>query len=100
MSESSKKTIKSQEPSRVWIIGTNGKPSMSATFATVAFVTTTVVYIASIFEKIGPFSIRPFDPSVCAAYLTPVLALYFGRKHTDAHAPQASTPTPEAPAGQ
>ena len=71
-------------PSRFWIISTDGKPSMSATFATVAFVTTTLVYIASVFEKIGPVSLRPFDPAVCAAYLTPVLALYFGRRQTDA----------------
>jgi hypothetical protein len=73
-----------QKPSRLWIISTDGKPSMSATFATVAFVTTTAIYIASVFEKLGPVTIRPFDPAVCAAYLAPVLALYFGRKHTDA----------------
>jgi len=72
------------KPSRLWIIGTDGKPSMSATFATVAFVTTTLVYVASVFEKIGPVTLRPFDPAVCAAYLTPVLALYFGRRQTDA----------------
>lgn len=72
------------KPTRLWIIGTDGKPSMSATFATVAFVTTTLVYVASVFEKIGPVTLRPFDPAVCAAYLTPVLALYFGRRQTDA----------------
>jgi hypothetical protein len=83
MSDESKKREK-PKPSRLWIIGTDGKPSMSATFATVSFVTTTLVYIASVFEKLGPVTIRPFDPAVCAAYLTPVLALYFGRRQTDA----------------
>jgi hypothetical protein len=67
----------------VWIKNTAGQPSMSATFATVAFVTTTLVYVASVFEKIGPFSIRPFDPGVCSAYLIPVLGLYFSRRFTD-----------------
>ena len=78
------KNDKKEKLSRLWIIGSDGKPSMSATFATVAFVTTTLVYVASIFEKIGPVTIRPFDPAVCATYLTPVLALYFGRRATEA----------------
>jgi hypothetical protein len=85
MSEENKEVKKKEkpQPSKLWIIGTDGKPSMSATFATVAFLTTTAVYIASIFEKIGKLSIRPFDPTVCAAYLMPVLMLYFGRRHDE-----------------
>lgn len=70
-----------------WINNTDGKPSISATFATVAFATTTLVYIASVFEKIGPVSLRQFDPAVCAAYLAPVLGLYFGRRMTDSKLP-------------
>jgi hypothetical protein len=97
MSEVSAKAAK-KEPSKLWIIGTDGKPSMSATFATIAFVTTTLVYVASVFEKLGPVTLRPFDPSVCAAYLTPVLALYFGRKHTDAQAATKEAVKPEGPA--
>jgi len=87
MSEESPKPAKQKpQPSRVWIRGTDGKPSMSATFATISFVTTTLMYVASMFEKIGPMSIRPFDPAVCAAYLMPTLMLYFGRRATDAKA--------------
>jgi hypothetical protein len=56
---------------------------MSATFATVAFFVTTVAYIASIFEKIGPLTLRAFDSGACAAYLVPVLGLYFSRRFTD-----------------
>lgn len=73
-----------QSISRVWIRNTDGVPSMSATFAAIAFFVTTAVYIVSMFEKIGPVSIRAFDPSLCAAYLTPVLTLYFSRRFTDA----------------
>lgn len=76
------------QPSRLWIISADGKPTISGTFATVAFVTTTLVYIASIFEKIGPVTIRNFDPTACAAYLTPVLALYFGRRRDDSKSPR------------
>lgn len=95
MSEEIKKKEK-PKPSALWIISTDGKPSMSATFATVAFVTTTLVYVASVFEKLGPVTIRPFDPAVCAAYLTPILALYFGRRQTESKAAAASKQETEA----
>jgi len=82
-----KESITTSHVSKLWMIGTDGKPSISATFAAIAFFTTTVIYIVSLFEKIGPVTIRPFDPTVCAAYLTPVLALYFSRKFTDSKSP-------------
>lgn len=69
--------------SKFWINDTNGNPSMSATFATISFFITTTIYVASIFEKIGPLSIRSFDPSAASAYLIPSLGLYFGRRWTD-----------------
>jgi hypothetical protein len=90
MSEETKTVKVKPQPSWVWIRATDGKPSMSATFAAVAFVSTTLMYIASAFEKIGPFTIRPFDPSVCAAYLMPTLMLYFGRRATDSKNPSKS----------
>lgn len=74
---------KKSKMSWIWIKNTSGNPSMSATFAAVAFVSTTLIYIASVFEKIGPFSIRPFDPGACSAYLIPVLGLYFSRRYTE-----------------
>lgn len=89
MSEENKEHKKEKHhPSRMWINGTNGRPSISATFATIAFFTTTLLYIVSIFEKIGNVSIRHFDPTMCAAYLTPVLMLYFGRRREEAKATQ------------
>lgn len=70
--------------SKFWIIGSDGKPSMSATFAAASFVVTTLIYIASAFEKVGPVTIRPFDAAACSSYLIPCLGLYFGRRWTDA----------------
>lgn len=69
--------------SKFWINDTNGNPSMSATFATIAFFTTTVVYVLSIFEKIGDVSFKVFDAAACSSYLIPTLSLYFGRRWTD-----------------
>jgi len=68
----------------LWLNNTIGKPSMSATFATIAFLATTGAYVASIFEKIGPLSVRPFDAAACSSYLIPILTLYFGRRWTEA----------------
>jgi len=69
--------------SRLWINDTNGNPSMSATFATISFFVTTIVFIASIFQKIGPVEIKPFDAGAVSSYLIPSLGLYFGRRWTD-----------------
>lgn len=68
----------------LWLNNTIGKPSMSATFATIAFLATTGAYVASIFEKLGPLSVRPFDAAACSSYLIPILTLYFGRRWTEA----------------
>ena len=66
--------------SNIWVISTDGKPSISATFAVVAFFATTAAYVASIFESIGSFSFRTFDTAACGAYMVPILSLYFGRR--------------------
>ncbi len=67
-----------------WIKDTRGYESVTVTFVTVAFWITTIAYILSIFEKIGPFSLRPFDAGACTSYMGPILALYATRKYTDA----------------
>lgn len=72
--------------SRLWINDTNGNPSMSATFATISFFVTTVIYVLSMFEKIGPVTIRSFDAGAASSYLIPSLGLYFGRRWTDSKA--------------
>lgn len=67
-----------------WIRDTRGHGSVTVTFVFIAFVVTTIAYALSIFQKIGPFEIRPFDVAACGAYFVPLLSLYFGRKLTDA----------------
>lgn len=70
----------------IWLKDSAGYPSITVTFVTVGFWVTTLWYMASIVSKIGHFEIRPFDPSAATAYLSPLLALYFGRKWTDSRA--------------
>lgn len=77
---------KKDNVSRFWINDTNGNPSMSATFATISFFVTTIVYILSIFQKIGSVEIKTFDPAAAGSYLIPSLGLYFGRRWTDSKA--------------
>lgn len=72
------------QPAWYWIKDTRGCASVSVTFATVAFWVTTIAYVLSMVEKIGPVSVRQFDVAACSAYLIPVLTLYFGRRATDA----------------
>lgn len=85
-------TVENTKPTKktFWLKNTIGKPSMSATFATVAFLATTAAYVASIFEKLGPLSVRPFDAAACSSYLIPILTLYFGRRWTESKTEAAS----------
>lgn len=66
-----------------WIKDSKGYGSVTVTFTTIAFVVTTLAYVLSIFQKIGPLEIRAFDVAACSAYFIPVLTLYFGRKFTE-----------------
>jgi len=72
------------QPSKWWIRDSNGYGSVTVTFVTVSFWVTTLAYTLSIFEKIGPFVIRPFDAAACGSFFGPILALYLGRKYTEA----------------
>ena len=67
----------------LWLKDSSGYPSVTVTLIAVSFWVTTFAYVASIFHKIGPVEIREFDVGACAAYFSPILALYFGRKFTD-----------------
>lgn len=66
-----------------WMRNDKGVQSVSVTLASVSFFVTTFVYLASVFEKIGPVSFRTFDVAACMAYFVPSLSLYFGRRLTD-----------------
>src|SRR5258705_138229 len=67
-----------------WLNDSAGYASVTVTFVTVAFWVTTISYITSIIGKIGPIEFRPFDVAACTGYMTPLMALYFGRKWTSA----------------
>jgi len=69
--------------SNIWVIDTSGKPSISATFAVVAFFTTSLAYVTAIFESVGGVTFRAFDTAACGAYMIPILSLYFGRRWTE-----------------
>jgi hypothetical protein len=71
----------------LWIRDTKGYGSVTVTFVTIAFFVTTLAYVLSIVEAVGPVAIRPFDVAACSAYFIPVLTLYFGRKFTEAKHP-------------
>jgi hypothetical protein len=68
-----------------------GKKSVSFTFAVVAFVATTLWLVLSIVHQLGPVQFRAFDGAAAMAYLGPILALYWGRRHDD----QKATPPAE-----
>jgi len=71
------------KPSWFWIKNSKGEASVSVTFLTVAFGVTTLAYVGSIFEHIGPIALRPFDVGACSTYFVPLLTLYFGRRWTE-----------------
>jgi len=86
------------KPAWYWIRDSKGYGSVTVTMIFVAFWVTTLAYILSMFDKVGPVSIRPFDVSACGVYFTPILTLYFGRKFTDAKFNVPTTPpTPTMP---
>jgi hypothetical protein len=67
-----------------WFTDTQGHQSVSLTFATISFAVTTLAYITSMVQNIGPVTFRNFDVGACGAYFGTVMALYFGRKFTEA----------------
>ena len=71
-------------PAWYWVKDTKGEGSVTVTLVFVAFWVTTLAFVLSIFEKIGPVQIRQFDVAACSSYLIPLLTLYFGRKFTEA----------------
>lgn len=66
-----------------FIRNSSGEASVSVTLLVISFLVTTLIYIASIFSKIGPVELRPFDVGACSVYFIPIISLYLGRKYTD-----------------
>lgn len=72
------------KPTWYWIKDARGYGSVTTTLMFISFWITTIAYVLSMFDRIGPFSIRPFDVAACSSYFIPLLTLYFGRKATEA----------------
>jgi len=68
----------------LWIRDEKGKKSASLTLAVVAFTICSFWIGLSIIEQIGDIKIRAFDSVAAVAYMSPCLALYWGRRKTKA----------------
>jgi hypothetical protein len=84
LEEQSLSELEKPKASWIWLKDSAGYPSITVTFVTVAFWVTTLAYILSLVAKVGSVEFRPFDVGACGGYLTPLLALYFSRRWTDA----------------
>ena len=74
-------------PSWIWIKDSTGYGSVTVTLLFISFWVTTVAYILSMVEHIGPVTFRPFDVTASGAYFGIVAGLYAARKLTDAKFP-------------
>lgn len=72
----------------------SGQKSASFTMMIVAFAVVTLWLLVSIVAKIGHIEIRQFSGSEAMAYLTPILALYWGRRWQEGQTAAEETETP------
>jgi hypothetical protein len=71
----------------------DGKQSISYTMMVIGFVIVSLWLVVSIVETAFGIPIREFDSGQAMAYFTPLCALYFSRRYTDARHPAATTAT-------
>lgn len=83
-SETSERPDLQVKDSWFWFSDTRGNGSVTVTFATIAFLVTTVSYILSMFESLGPVTMRPFDTAAATSYMGIAFTLYMGKSFTDA----------------
>jgi len=79
--------------SKLWMRDSLGKRSASVTLLWISFAVTTIAYLASMFESIGPVNLRAFDVSATSTYFIPILTMYAGRKWTKAKYTDDTEPT-------
>jgi hypothetical protein len=60
---------------------TDGKKSISFTMVFYGFLAVTLWLVLSMTEELSGLKIRQFSGSESMAYLAPIFAIYFGRKH-------------------
>ena len=68
----------------------DGKPSLSFTMVYTAFLVSLVWFALSIFEI--PH-VKSFDVTTASGFLTPLMALYFGRRWTDSKTQTSEEPS-------
>jgi len=68
----------------MWIKNSDGDKSATVTLMWIAFIVTTIAYIAGMFVQIGPVVFRQFDVGAASTYFIPILTLYGGRRWTNA----------------
>jgi len=65
-----------------WIKNSQGKPSASLTMSLVAFITVTLWLLVWLIATPFGAPVPIFEAATAMAYLSPILALYFGRRWT------------------
>jgi len=64
-----------------YLVGdSKGNASISTTLLMISFFVTTVAYVINMFNLTW---MKSFDVAATSVYLTPIVALYFGRRHTE-----------------
>ena len=82
--------------SKILLRNSEGKRSVTVTFAWVSFIATTLAYVASIVESIGPVTFRQFDVAACGSFFGTIMLAYLGRRWTSAkYSPNVSQEKPE-----
>jgi hypothetical protein len=66
----------------IWIKNTQGEPSASLTMSVISFVVVTLWLLAWLVATPFGVPVPSFDAATAMAYLSPILALYFGRRWT------------------
>lgn len=75
----------------------SGKPSLSFSMLIVAFSILMLWLALSVFEEIGGIPVRDFDGTTAMEVLSPLAALYFGRRWTGAKLAQDNQGSSEKP---
>jgi hypothetical protein len=65
-----------------WLKNTKGEPSASLSMSVIAFLVVTLWLLAWLIATPLGAPIPIFDAATAMAYLSPILALYFGRRWT------------------
>ena len=80
----------------LYVTDSGGNKSASLTLALISFVLTATWYALSVFETVGGIPIRQFDSPAALAFMSPCLALYFGRRKVQSDSNATTTDVEES----